>query len=138
MDSSEFAQVRRSLGKTQEQLARALGVSLKAVQSFEQGWRRIPVHVERQLLLLLYLKRGPSGEREPCWERKNCAPEVRAECTAWEVKAGDLCWFINGTVCEGRVQTSWHAKMDLCRRCAVFQSSVGALGGSADASPDDD
>ena len=40
-------------GKTQNQLARLLGTSFKAIQSFEQGWRNVPAHTERQLLLLL-------------------------------------------------------------------------------------
>ena len=39
-------------------MAQILGSSLKAVQSFEQGWRKIPVHVERQMLFLLAMKKG--------------------------------------------------------------------------------
>jgi len=34
-------------------MAQLLGTSLKAIQSFEQGWRNIPVHIERQMLFLL-------------------------------------------------------------------------------------
>lgn len=123
MDNAEFAQTRRYLEKTQAQLATLLGVSPKAVQSFEQGWRRIPLHVERQLLLLLFLKRRPLDSGEPCWDRKSCDPEVRERCIAWEVQAGDLCWFINGTRCGGRVQKSWTEKMQLCRQCEVFRSA---------------
>ena len=50
MDKKEFSQIRRHLKKTQKELARLLCVSPKAVQSFEQGWRKIPANVERQLL----------------------------------------------------------------------------------------
>ncbi|MFC1935046.1 helix-turn-helix domain-containing protein [Chloroflexota bacterium] len=57
MDNSEFSQIRRSLGKTQGELARLLCVSPKAIQSFEQGWRNIPASAERQLLFLISLKR---------------------------------------------------------------------------------
>jgi len=46
----EFAGIRGYLGKTQKELAQTPRNSLKAIQSFEQGWRRIPVHVERQAL----------------------------------------------------------------------------------------
>ena len=124
MDATDFAEVRRHLGKTQTQTARLLGVSPKAVQSFEQGWRRVPAHVERQLLFLLYLNRLPLDGTTPCWERRGCEPEVREKCMAWEVQAGHLCWFVNGTVCEGRVQVSWDRKMQFCRQCEVFRSSV--------------
>ena len=48
MNKKEFSQIRNQLGKTQMQMAQLLGVSLKAIQSFEQGWREIPVHAERQ------------------------------------------------------------------------------------------
>lgn len=49
MDSEKFLLARKKLGKTQKQLAELLGTSLKAVHSYEQGWRSVPAHVERQL-----------------------------------------------------------------------------------------
>ena len=58
MDSKEFHSLRQKLQKTQKQMSQLLGTSLKAVQSFEQGWRKVPVHVERQVLFLRSLKRG--------------------------------------------------------------------------------
>jgi hypothetical protein len=36
------------LGKTQKQMARLLGISIRTIQSYEQGLRKIPVHTERQ------------------------------------------------------------------------------------------
>ena len=39
MDRETFVSLRAKLGKTQKSLAELLGVSLKAVQSYEQGWR---------------------------------------------------------------------------------------------------
>ena len=53
MDRETFVSLRAKLGKTQKSLAELLGVSLKAVQSYEQGWRSIPIHVERQLFFLV-------------------------------------------------------------------------------------
>ena len=50
MESSEFKEFRAKLGKTQAQMAQLLGVSLKAVHSYEQGWRSVPTAVERQML----------------------------------------------------------------------------------------
>jgi len=49
LDSEEFLRARKRLGKTQKQLAELLGTSLKAVTSYEQGWRTVPAYVERQV-----------------------------------------------------------------------------------------
>jgi DNA-binding transcriptional regulator YiaG len=53
MDSREFLGFRKKLNKTQQQMARLLGTSIKAVHSYEQGWRNIPAHIERQMLFLI-------------------------------------------------------------------------------------
>ena len=53
MDKEEFSEIRRQLGKTQKQMAQLLATSQKAIESFEQGWRNIPVHIERQVFFLL-------------------------------------------------------------------------------------
>ena len=121
MDKREFSQIRYGLGKTQNQLAELLGISLKAVQSFEQGWRNIPAHTERQLLFLLTLKRSHSKGNGPCWVVRTCTVEIRQKCPAWDFQAGHLCWFINGTVCQGKVQEGWQKKMKICRQCEVFR-----------------
>ncbi len=122
MKDTEFARVRHYLGKTQEQIARCLCVSVKAVQSFEQGWRKIPASAERQLLFLLALKNKQYGDDNPCWDTENCPQEWRDQCIAWELGAGDFCWFLNGTFCQGRRHKSWADKIELCRECNVFKS----------------
>ena len=48
--------------------------------------------------------------------------KTRKDCPAWELGAGHLCWFINGTICQGLPQKSWRKKMDICKRCEVLQS----------------
>ena len=53
MEKYELSEIRKHLGKTQKQLAQLLGVSLKTVKSFEQGWRNIPAYIERQIIFLL-------------------------------------------------------------------------------------
>ena len=127
MDNREFSRVRRFLGKTQAEIAQLLGVSAKAVQSYEQGWRDVPAHAERQLLFLLYLKRPPEDGQEPCWERTGCSPETRLNCAVWEFRADHICWFIGGTICQGEVRVSWEKKMQLCRQCEVYRSSFPYL-----------
>jgi DNA-binding XRE family transcriptional regulator len=122
MDKQEFSFIRLKLGKTQSQMAKLLGTSLKSIQSFEQGWRNIPVHIERQMLFLFAMKRNREGQRKPCWIIKKCPMKIRKTCPAWEFHSGDLCWFINGTICHGYAQENWSEKMASCRHCTVFQS----------------
>jgi DNA-binding XRE family transcriptional regulator len=123
MDKKEFSNIRGHLGKTQSQMAQMLGTSLKAIQSFEQGWRKVPVHIERQMLFLLGKKNSPKRSAL-CWELQDCPDERRGRCPAWEFQCGDLCWFINGTICHGDVQENWQTKMKLCRECEVFRALV--------------
>ncbi len=60
MDSKEFKKLRKKLNKTQKQIARLLGVSVKAVHSYEQSWRNIPTHVERQMFFFAIQNEGKS------------------------------------------------------------------------------
>jgi len=127
MGKKEFSEIRRSLGKTQNQMAQLLGTSLKAIQSFEQGWRNIPVHTERQVLFLRSLVKIPRRNNRLCWVIRKCPIEIRRNCPAWEFQVGHLCWFINGTICQGHVQDSWWKKMKICRQCEVFLTMLPPL-----------
>lgn len=120
MDKKEFSQARHLLGKTQNQLAQLLGISPKAVQSFEQGWRGITVHIERQVLFLLAMSRLEKWNKTPCWERLRCTGEMQEVCPAWKFHSGYLCWFMNGVICRGEARESWEEKMEICRKCKVF------------------
>ncbi len=124
MRKKEFSKIRQQLGKTQSQMARLLGTSLKAIQSFEQGWRNIPMHTERQALFLLILKKSPHRKNRACWVIRKCPAETKQNCPAWELQAGNLCWFINGTICQGQVRETWQKKMKICRQCGVFQTML--------------
>ena len=121
MLAEEFVRIRKILGKTQKQLSELLGTSLKAIHSYEQGWRNVPWYVERQLLFLLSRKSGQYKSAKTCWKVRNCPDEQRERCPAWEFDAGKLCWFINGTICTGRPQKNWQEKIEICRRCEVFR-----------------
>lgn len=127
MGKKEISRIRRYLGYTQGQMANLLGVSLKAIQSFEQGWRKIPIHIERQTLFLLAMKKSPRIRAKPCWETLKCPLATRRNCPAWEFRAGNFCWFINGTMCQGRIRQSWRKKIEICKRCVVFQDAVPSL-----------
>ncbi len=127
MDSKEFSQIRHYLGKSQKELARLLCVSVKAIQSFEGGWRNIPAHAERQLLFLLTLKKSQEKNGASCWELRNCPEEWKENCSAREFNAGRFCWFISGTYCQGEYQDNWEEKLKLCRQCEVFRSMIPPL-----------
>jgi hypothetical protein len=124
MRKEEFGKIRHSLGKTQKQMAQLLGVSIKAVQSFEQGWRKIPAHIERQLLYLFILQQPKQRKFPKCWNVNKCSPQQRLQCPAWELKYGHHCWFINGTFCQGKAQDDWHKKMEICRQCHILKSNL--------------
>jgi len=120
MEKTEFATIRRKLSKTQKEVAGLLGTSIKAIHSYEQGWRKVPVHAERQLLFLLAKIQEKDKTRKTCWSVNKCPARKKKNCPAWEFKAGKLCWFINGTICEGTVHKDWSEKMKICRSCKVF------------------
>ncbi len=122
MKSEEFKSFRQRMSKTQKQMGQLLGISLKAVHSYEQGWRSIPPYVERQMFFLLSRVEGNQKGRKPCWVIKKCPPKTKKQCPAWEFKAGKLCWFINGTICCGDACKDWAEKMECCRSCEVFNS----------------
>jgi predicted transcriptional regulator len=123
MDKKTFAKARAKLNKTQKELAILLGVSLKAVQSYEQGWRSVPLHVERQLYFLLVNRRtGNKSKRKNCWKEKKC--RIKKQCPAWEFQAGHLCWFLSGTRCECTMDKNWKNKMEICRKCEVLSSLI--------------
>ena len=53
MGSKEFLSFYKKLNKTQKQMAQLLGTSIKAVTSYEQGWRTVPAKIERQIFFLV-------------------------------------------------------------------------------------
>lgn len=124
MDTKEFAHFRKKLNKTQKQMAQLLGTSIKAVHSYEQGWRTIPTHVERQVFYLISRVGENRKRKKSCWTLKKCPAELKKECPAWEFRLGTLCWFINGTICDGKVHRNWEEKMKVCRTCEIFTSML--------------
>jgi transcriptional regulator with XRE-family HTH domain len=127
LENSEFLKFRKHLNKTQQQIAELLGVSVKAVHSYEQGWRNVPTHVERQLYFLLSRFKTSEEPARPCWVIKKCPPERKRQCPAWEFQAGKFCWFINGTICECKARKNWQDKINTCKQCEVFRALLAEL-----------
>ena len=115
-----FVTFRKDIHKTQNEMSQLLGVSVKAIRSYEQGWRRIPAHVERHLLYLVASREEIFKTQPPCWQILQCPDELRCQCPAWEFNAGSFCWFINGTICGGVVHPTWAEKIKICRKCEAF------------------
>jgi DNA-binding XRE family transcriptional regulator len=127
MDNIEFSQFRKILNKTQKELSQLLGTSLKAIHSYEQGWRKIPPHIERQIFFLAKNIRDNRRSDKSCWTIKKCPPDKRKSCPAWEFQSGNLCWFICGTVCANEIHGSWEEKMKVCRTCEVLKPILKAI-----------
>ena len=121
MDAEEFVAIRKKMNKTQKDMALLLGISVKAVHSYEQGWRSIPDHVKRQIYFLI--SKREEGKRE-CWTVVHCPDERKEKCPAFEFNAGSLCWFINGTMCHGKVHKNFDDKMSVCRHCDMLQNNL--------------
>jgi hypothetical protein len=47
---------------------------------------------------------------------------LKRQCPAWEFQMGDLCWFINGTICQGTAHKDWWEKIKICKSCDCFSS----------------
>ena len=87
-----FKDLRKRLGASQGETAKALGISRKAVQSYEQGWRDVPERVLRQLLALVAVKSLGDDLVQPCWEVIDCPPEVQGRCLGARFLGGRFCW----------------------------------------------
>jgi DNA-binding XRE family transcriptional regulator len=120
MTKDEFYLARGKLGKTQQQLADLLGVSLRTIHSYEQGWRTIPTHTQKQLYFLLINHRSRKHTITPCWEKKQCA--IKEKCPAWEFDSGHMCWYLCGTLCECAKDTCHTDKIEVCKKCDIFKA----------------
>lgn len=121
MNKAVLKSIREFLGENQRVLSGDLGVSLKALQSYEQGWRRIPEDVEKRVLFYLsILNRKHNFRTKPCWQIRRCDASVRHRCLAWKLGAGRECWYISGNMCRSVRMRDWMEKKDLCLRCDAF------------------
>jgi len=118
--------IRQELGLTQAQLADLASVSLRTVQSCEQGWRHPSTGLERMVLLLLMAHRNGSSEADvACWEATVCPEELREECLAYRTRRGQLCWILTGRLYRGLRLPSWTEKRTMCERCLFFRHLMG-------------
>lgn len=120
MTKDEFYLARGKLGKTQKQLADLLGMSLRTVHSYEQGWRNIPEHTEKKLYFLLIHQKAKKDNLTPCWEKKLCSE--KEQCPAYEFGCGHMCWYLCGTLCDCTKDACHKLKIHICKNCEIFNS----------------
>ena len=124
MKKENFINIRKKLDKTQKEMAALLGISIKTVESYEQGLRNIPVNVERIVYFLLFkLNMEKFNGRQLCWDKKKCAGQTRENCIAWLAKEGFFCWFITGRVCEHEKNLSANSTQT-CFNCSFFKENL--------------
>ena len=112
--------IRGIMGRTQGELASALGISDKTVQSYEQGWRDVPVRVMIQLLVLLALYRKRTLDDIPCWEIRKCNTFQRENCASFTVGRGQFCWFVGSKECRPEGNTDSGPILP-CMECPVIK-----------------
>jgi DNA-binding XRE family transcriptional regulator len=122
---NDLKRIRQALSKSQSQMAGILGISKRAVQSYEQGWRPTPLHVQKIAAMLLFLDwRSNNGTPEPCWKVRGCDAKRRTCCPAYQFQAGDLCWLVNGTRCGDPQDATWDKKLPRCQQCEVTKAML--------------
>lgn len=109
--------IRRSLGMTQATVARTLGVSIRAIQSYEQGWRETPTSITLQMLVLASAYRAPELGAKACWEVTGCSATQKSQCPCRHTN-GQLCWLVSGRMC-GASAGSEAASLQSCLDCLV-------------------
>jgi len=55
-----------------------------------------------------------------CWEFKKCGRERDRSCPAVLEDAGRRCWLVAGTLCGGKVQGDYAAKIGNCKQCDFY------------------
>lgn len=124
MIKEEFVRIRKRLGKTQKEISLLLGISHKTVESYEQGFRNIPVNMERILYYLFFKLNMDKFEKEIfCWHVKDCPIDIREHCIAWMADEGFFCWFLTGKTCIQEKLLSGGASEN-CFSCSFFRENL--------------
>ncbi len=122
VDIPDIRSIRTELRLSQAELATYLGISVRSIQSCEEGWRLPGPAVLKSLLLLLIIHRHHAGLKDmTCWSQKKCPAAMREKCLVHRSGQGYLCWFLTGNQCELPTSRNWSEKLTRCQRCKVFQ-----------------
>ena len=126
----DVRRVRDELGLSQSQFADLAGVSTRAIQSCEQGWRTPSSALERTILLLLLAYRnGRELGDLACWETRDCPADVRDGCLVFWCRQGHICWLLSGNKCDGRPMRTWKEKKTACGECSFMKRLIATAPG---------
>lgn len=139
--SETVRRIRRGFGITQAQLAKAMGTSAKAIQSYEQGWRKVPTRALIQMFVLLAIHRRRKLDPVPCWEIRQCPPEARAKCPSHTIGDGQFCWFVSAGAgaCRctpGSAASDGEDRLLPCMDCEVIRRLLRDTPAEAFAAPE--
>jgi len=122
-DLVKVAGIRHGLALSQAELADLIGVSARAVQSWEQGWRKPSAAFEKALLLLeMAVYQGENFGSRVCWEVTHCPQGTREARLAYRARQGHLCCFFTGNLCRGRRLRTWEDKKAMGMECSFSKS----------------
>lgn len=121
---TEFKQLRELMQWTQAEAAHFLGVSKKAVESYEQGWRKAPDALWKEFLLIIALKRGYPNGYKRCYEVMRCSPAVREACFCARNMRGLFCWATCQATCMRHLGGQGQTIKD-CLHCPVARQFLG-------------
>jgi DNA-binding transcriptional regulator YiaG len=123
--SQVVKRLRRLLDVTQTELAAALDISAKAVQSYEQGWRDTPLRIVKQMLTLVAMNRTDKEQAKPCWIVRSCDPEHVETCPANKITHGHYCWSVASKSCA-KAQGDADPSVLGCLDCDVVKQFIDA------------
>ena len=92
--------LRGSMSWTQAETADFLGVSKKAVESYEQGWRNVPDSLWKQLLTLVAVQKGYPRKFKRCWKILHCDAKIHKNCFCGCKMNGHFCWMTATSACH--------------------------------------
>ena len=125
MNAPTMRMLRMELNHSRREMGALLGVSKKTMQSYEQGWRHVPPHVEQMLILQWIVHRWKDLRKIPtCYKLTKCPPDIRARCPVSHIRPGGFCWLIAGTTCHDRKMAGWREKREQCLACNVFKALI--------------
>jgi len=120
--------VRGSLGLSQSQFARLLGVSSRAIQSYEQGWRKMPRPLVAHVMTVLAVHCDHPTQSPPCWSLTGCLEETRSRCAAFKLGRGHFCWLLAGTTCGKSNKSACSTGPQSCISCVVIKEMLDGSG----------
>ena len=126
-----FHCLREAMGWSRVETAAILGLSRKAVESYELAWRKVPDRVWKQALTVAAIQRKYPLGTLPCWELTQCHEEVSATCLCRKLTDGRFCW-MTVTKCCRQARRGEDMGFKQCLSCPVVRQFVQVGAGPAE------